>query len=436
MSGPSNPIAGGKVMGSSANHRAPQPEVETMFSKILAMTAVVAAAFSTVLTAPSAQAAPSPTAAAAAPGTFPLTIDNRAAATYPAAKVFVTILGQATPGHWSYLTRDGVAHPIDHRMASAPGHLTKDGRSFPNMSFNLAGGNTVRIPARFEGARVYISLGSPMYLGVSPDDQGWAGPDLHNPNDPNRTVLFDWYEFTWRNGVIPFGGNTTQVDMLGFPMTARVRQTGTGFDRTTGIALTRKQVFDRYKSAVTGPFRQLETPQRIVAPRTGAPFAVTGASAKYLAPTIDKVWNQWATKGFRLTRLNQTFTGKVQGNQLVFRKDGAGPYVLRKPTSQDVWACAGSLASAGMNTTELELGAEVCAAFNRGVAGDTSQWYRPADYYRAGTGNQYAGFMHSIGLGHRAYGFAYDDVNDQSSVVIAGNAKPPTSVTLTVQPMV
>ena len=44
---------------------------------------------------------------------------------------------------------------------------------------------------------------------------------MNNPADPNIDVYFDWYEFTYQFGVIPFGGNTTQVDMFGFPMTAR-----------------------------------------------------------------------------------------------------------------------------------------------------------------------------------------------------------------------
>lgn len=35
-----------------------------------------------------------------------------------------------------------------------------------------------------------------------------------------------------------------------------------------------------------------------------------------------------------------------------------------------------------------------------------------------------------MGLNKRAYGFPYDDINDQSSVQILGNANPPTALTL------
>jgi hypothetical protein len=83
-----------------------------------------------------------------------------------------------------------------------------------------------------------------------------------------------------------------------------------------------------------------------------------------------------------------------------------------------------------MSTTALELGAEFCAAFNRGVAQNTANWYNPAAYYTGNVKNDYAQFFHTIGIGHRAYGFAYDDINDQSSVRILPNANPPTSLTI------
>jgi hypothetical protein len=63
--------------------------------------------------------------------------------------------------------------------------------------------------------------------------------------------------------------------------------------------------------------------------------------------------------------------------------DGTQPFSLAKPTSSDVLGCSGALASPGMST--------------------------------------------------RAYGFPYDDVNDQSSVAILPNANPPSSLAITVR---
>ena len=85
-----------------------------------------------------------------------------------------------------------------------------------------------------------------------------------------------------------------------------------------------------------------------------------------------------------------------------------------------------------MTTEELELGADVCAAFNRGVALNTADWYNPASYYTNALHNDYAKFWHQVAIVSRAYGFSYDDVNDQSSFKGLSNANPPSSVTISI----
>lgn len=365
-----------------------------------------------------------------ADGTFPVTFTNDTDGKWRDSQVYVTGLGQTSPGQWAYLKTDGTMAPLDHTMADKPGHLTKDGRSYANMSFTLADASTVRIPPRVEGARLYISVGAPMYIGISPDDKGWAGPNLESKGDPNYDTTFDWYEFTYAYGAIPFGGNTTQVDQFGLPMTARLQQTSTGFDETRGIKLSRTQVFARYADAVSKPFRSLIGPDRILAPRTSAAFSDGGQYDTFLDPAIDKAWAEWKD-GFRLTRLNQTFRGKVSNGQLRFTQDGTpGQFSVAKPSSQDVFRCSGTLAVGGAPPEEGVMGAELCAAFNRGVSRDTDDWYRPRTYYDGKPDNEYAGFFHAINLERLAYGFAYDDINSQSSVTILPNAQPPSKLTI------
>ncbi|WP_431898278.1 glycoside hydrolase family 64 protein [Nonomuraea sp. bgisy101] len=364
----------------------------------------------------------------AGPGTFPVTFTNNTAGRWSDSQIHIMILGMPTPGEWHYLKSDGTLAHIDQSEENAPGHLTKNGRNYADMSFTLAQARTVTIPSRIEGARMYVSLGSPMYIPISPDNRGWGGPDLANPSDPNQDVHFDWYEFTYAHSAIPFGGNTTQVDMFGFPMTARLQQSAIGYDETVGITLTRDQVRSRYTAAVGSPFRPLVNDHRIVAPRSSPLFR----QSEYLKPVIDQVWNHYTANQFTLNRLGVTFTGRVSGGRLQFTRNGAGPYFLNKPTTKDVVECSGALASAGMSTVELELGAEFCAAFNRGVAMNPAAWWGTASgYYPAGVArNDYAGFFHTVGLQGRAYGFAYDDINDQSSVKILPNANPPTRLTI------
>ncbi|WP_328924103.1 glycoside hydrolase family 64 protein [Streptomyces sp. NBC_00190] len=362
-------------------------------------------------------------------GSFPITFVNNTRGTYADSQIFVTVLGQVTPGQWSYMKPDGTMAHISHLDATTPGHLVKRGVNYPDMSFTLAQvGGTVPSPPAIRGGRIYLSLGSPVYIPVSPDDQGWGGPDLRNPNDPNSDVYYDWYEYTYVHGQVAFGGNTTQVDQFGFPITSRLRQSSSGYDTTQGITRTRAEVMQQYAASVGPAFTPLRTPYRIVAPRSSDLFLPGGAQQNHLTAAIDQAWAYYTTHPFTLNRLGETLSGRVTGSTLTFGKNGAGSFTLHKPTSADVMACAGAMASG--NDTEKQLGAEFCAAFNRGVALDTTAWYRPAAYYTGPAKNDYAGFFHTVGLDRRAYGFPYDDVNDQSSVQILGNSEPPTGLTL------
>jgi hypothetical protein len=360
------------------------------------------------------------------PGTFPITFLNNTRGTYSNAQIYVTFLFQAVAGQWSYLKPNGTVTHINHLDATAPGHLTKNGVNYANMSFTLAQASTVPSPPHVGGGRIYISIGSPMFIPISPDDQGWGGPDLRNPADPNADVYYDWYEYTYTSGST-FGGNTTQVDQFGFPMTARLQVAAIGYDQTVGITLTRAQVMSQYTASVGAAFKPLENQYRIVAPRSASQFYPGGAQASYLQAYIDQTWAYYTAHQFTLTRLGQTFTGRVSGTVL----SGTGPlggWVLNKPTTIDVLACAGALASGSV--ADKVMGAEFCAAFNRGVAMNTANWYNPAAYYTSATKNDYAGFFHPISIAHRSYAFPYDDVNDQSSVQIVNGPNPITRLTL------
>ncbi|MFF3014346.1 hypothetical protein [Streptomyces sp. NPDC057939] len=104
--------------------------------------------------------------------------------------------------------------------------------------------------------------------------------------------------------------------------------------------------------------------------------------------------------GFPMTsRPRRTSSGRVAGDVLTSTENGAGPFTLRTPTSYEVLSRSGATAS-GYDTGR-QLGAEFRAVF-----------------------------LHTIGIGGRAYGFPYDDVNDQPSVRILGNSAPPTGPAL------
>ncbi len=64
------------------------------------------------------------------------------------------------------------------------------------------------------------------------------------------------------------------------------------------------------------------------------------------------------------------------------------------------------------------------------VAQAVAAWFDPRTYYQTNPNDDYAAYFHGISLNKRSYAFAYDDVNDQSSVQILNNSSPPDLLTL------
>ena len=119
------------------------------------------------------------------------------------------------------------------------------------------------------------------------------------------------------------------------------------------------------------------------------------------------------------------FSGHTEGNQFVFTEinKGNGGYVggtftvAGKPTTQDILEGKGVLANG--NSTELAIEAQLCAALNRHIMNDPTKWATPSAWYSASPANWYAKFWHDHSVGGLAYGFAYDDVGDQSATIMA-----------------
>jgi hypothetical protein len=363
-------------------------------------------------------------------GTFPLTIVNGTSGRWTNTDIWVTIIGQATPGIWAYVTPDGVVHNVDSAQANAPGHLTYNGVNYAPMSFQLPASGVITMPANLQGGRLYISLASPLYLAIPQNNSGIALPDLNNPTDPNAKTYWDFYEFTYVYGQIAYGGDTTQVDSFGFPINVRVQQVSSGTDRSTGFLVSRADIWNHFSDGSEPSYKGLVNTYHILAPRTSMLFSTSSASAA-MQSYINAIWQQYTSSVLSFSELGLAYTGSVQSDgALHFSYEGTSGYVIQKPAAEDVWQCGGALASG--NTVELALEAELCAAFNRGVAGNTTLWWDSSEYYQNGTYNEYAAYLHSVTLDARTYAFPFDDVNDQSSVIILPNANPPDKVTLTV----
>ena len=67
----------------------------------------------------------------------------------------------------------------------------KNGVNYASMSFTIAQAGSLRIPPSLAAGRIFVSLGQPLYIGISPDDGGYAGPNPTHPSDPTYGTVFD-----------------------------------------------------------------------------------------------------------------------------------------------------------------------------------------------------------------------------------------------------
>jgi hypothetical protein len=173
------------------------------------------------------------------------------------------------------------------------------------------------------------------------------------------------------------GVNTTRVDGFGLKLALRVHSGG-GADSTVGetqavFGQTRDATFQAFINAVPAQFQHLA--------QVNAPYQIP-------APSWDSAFQ----------------AGGQYQNYFKSYASGLGYNV----STSDILGCAGSLAT----------NAALCAALKRHVAPlPQAQWNTAANYYQTGPANYYAQFWHNHDVGAKAYGFPYDDVNNQSSYI-------------------
>jgi hypothetical protein len=343
---------------------------------------------------------------------------------YPDSQIYWAIIGfNPATNRLSYVNRGGQlveASPADN---DAENRLVKNNINYANYFNRVSEASVVTLPKMY-GARMFLSVGSPMYikiLGV-PGGVGFAGPDINNPSDPNQDVYFDFAEFTYND--IGYFGNTTRVDQFGFPLRMRLVAFD-GYDRTLGENVSREQILRDFENLPQTEFRPLvRRPFRIVAPKAGE-FAAGRSRGSYFDGYVNQVWDHYRTRDLVFTTQAGAFRGRVIGNDFVFSKNGgpANLYIRGKPTSIGIFEASGNLASG--NSDELVIQAQIAAALNRHllIDIDPTQWSTPGTYYRNSPANYFAKFWHDHSIDGLAYGFAYDDVREQSTLLQRPNPR-------------
>ena len=136
------------------------------------------------------------------------------------------------------------------------------------------------------------------------------------------------------------------------------------------------------------------------------------------------MWSQYTTNNLVL-KLNDgsSYTGRVQSdNRFKFNKSGdANSYYVAKPTGEQVFSGAPPFFS--YNGVENELGKQLCAAFHRHILQDQANLNNASQYYLQAPADYYSKFWHDHSINGRAYGFCYDDINGQDSILSCGSPR-------------
>jgi len=283
------------------------------------------------------------------------------------------------------------------------------------------GSTTIKMPKGLSG-RLYMSFGRKLDFRLTTD--GLVQPAPWASGDPNHDILFDWSEFTLDAGGLFL--NSSQVDMFAVPHIVSVTG-GSGTTRSTGELKSggRQKVIDTVKAS--GDFaksvvtRADGTVLRVLAPGKAADAGLM--SPTFLDSYITGAWNAYTSRTLTVVPFGDQpgtrFFGRTSGTVLNFT-DATGKTVasFNKPSTANVWGCDGAL-GAPNDQVVGPIARTLCAALTRGTLGtlDTQPSGTAADFYKNTPADLYAKAIHENMIDGKAYAFAFDDVQNQESLV-------------------
>ena len=376
-------------------------------------------------------------------GSIPFTVANNSP--FADNDLYVAVVGLDPSGNHVWVNaRTSQVLPMDRAYNTVQGP-TYDGNTGPGQNSKYAAcftklsdipNRTFTLPL-IAGCRVFISRGQQLYLyfyGANGAPSGYAAPNPQNPVDPNRSILYEIVELT--NNQYGFFGNTTRVDAFRYPMGLELF--GQGYQQRTGELKTAADIVAAYKANVPAEFQstvnnatgEITFPSKTAAFYDGTNGTTPGPQANYFGSYIDAIWNKYQNEDLIFNAGDAgVFKGRVSGGRLtVVGQSGAYAgrtgIVARKPTTQEAFEGKGVLDNrVGDGDADLVVQAQLTAAINRHLVNTTTpnpgqqNWYDVPRFYQTGPANYYARFWHlpGISIDQKSYGFAYDDVADQSA---------------------
>jgi Beta-1,3-glucanase len=301
---------------------------------------------------------------------------------------------------------------------------------------NASGGAPVTITVpRLDGARLWISIGSPLTFLLNPGPE-LVEPSVTNPSDPNIDIQWDFCEFTY-NAAELFA-NISYVDFACIPIGLALTDTSGSTQSVAGLpaggldavcaGLTAQAAADGNPWTdliVTGGGQNL----RALSPANGMVLNSSFLSG-YFDDYVNQVWQLYESSTLTVdTQASYgTVTGQVSDGLLTFPDVGT----FARPATADILSCASG--------EVLAIIPRLAAAFNRStllVDSDQPDGENPADYYASPVTNHYARILHATTTGGLGYAFPYDDVTPDGGVNQAGpvSSGSPAELTVTVGPV-
>jgi hypothetical protein len=354
-----------------------------------------------------------------AAGALPVTIANNTGQ-FPNSAITMYVVGtDLATGRMGYVRNAGQFTPVSMSDNGADGYA--------NLGVPLSAVGTSSFALPKMSGRIYFAINGPLKFKVVVDGNG--KPALQYPvawteGDPNFGVLHDCCEFTYSDAGMFC--NTTQVDMFSIPMAIRLR--GAGGEKVAGDPApgSRNKIFDEMRTQPGFEKLVVGNNLRIVAP--GHAIGMGRFSASYFDAYIGEIWDKYAGTDLHVTTPQGSFTGRVNGGQLVF-SGAVRPFA--RPTTRDVLFCDGALLAPN-DGLGGPVAAILGAGFNRSVLGNPDQpTTDAAAFYEGSVTNHYSRILHKHAADGMAYGFPFDDVTEKASYT---QDTAPQQVTITLTP--
>ena len=336
--------------------------------------------------------------------------------------------GDQIPMGTQYNTVDGPSYGGDQ----GPGQNSKYADCFFPLE-SLDKGSFLLQP--IQGCRIFIAQKEQLYLYFFDqiDVFGYAAPNKQNPNDPNTGIIYEIIELTFNQ--FGFFGNTTRVDAYHRPIRMELIGENNTYRQIVGEAMSHQNIIKSFQSYAPQEFTNcLDLKDSIISqPSKIKDFQGGGLHQNYFQPYVEKIWSKYRSVNLSFDSGEKgIWSGRVNEAGVLELKciDGPGIFLDRvariagPPSTQEVIEGKGVLNQPiGDTEVDLAIQAQICAAINRHVINVSDEnpgiqnWSDPQNFYKNEPANFYAGFWHQegISINNLSYGFAYDDVWEQSS---------------------